>query len=309
VSEVLERSDLIANDQYTGQNPVEQYSQPNFGEQKIDPPGLDSEMDPKPDYGYETYRGSGRLEGKKAIITGGDSGIGRAVALAFAREGADILISYLEEEEPDAKETAQVVEESGRKAVRVPGDIRDEAHCQEIVQKAVDEFGGIDVLVNNAAYQMMQPGGIEDISTEQFDRVFKTNIYATFWLSKAAIPHMQPGASIINTCSIEAYQPVPGLLDYASTKGAIITFTKGLAQGLISQGIRVNSVAPGPVWTPLIPATMPAEQVSQFGASESPMGRPAQPAELAPPYVFLASQESSYVNGETLAVTGGAPLP
>jgi NAD(P)-dependent dehydrogenase (short-subunit alcohol dehydrogenase family) len=309
VSEVLERSDLIANDQYTGQNPVEQYSQPNFGEQKIDPPGLDSEMDPKPDYGYETYRGSGRLEGKKAIITGGDSGIGRAVALAFAREGADVLISYLEEEEPDAKETAQVVEESGRKAVRVPGDIRDEAHCQEIVQKAVDEFGGIDVLVNNAAYQMMQPGGIEDISTEQFDRVFKTNIYATFWLSKAAIPHMQPGASIINTCSIEAYQPVPGLLDYASTKGAIITFTKGLAQGLISQGIRVNSVAPGPVWTPLIPATMPAEQVSQFGASESPMGRPAQPAELAPPYVFLASQESSYVNGETLAVTGGAPLP
>jgi NAD(P)-dependent dehydrogenase (short-subunit alcohol dehydrogenase family) len=309
VSEVLERSDLIANDQYTGQNPVEQYSQPNFGEQKIDPPGLDSEMDPKPDYGYETYRGSGRLEGKKAIITGGDSGIGRAVALAFAREGADVLISYLEEEEPDAKETAQVVEESGRKAVRVPGDIREETHCQQIVQKAVDEFGGIDILVNNAAYQMVQPGGIADISAEQFDRVFKTNIYATFWLSKAAIPHMQPGASIINTSSIEAYQPMPGLLDYASTKGAIVTFTKGLTQDLISQGIRVNCVAPGPVWTPLIPATMPAEQVSQFGASESPMGRPAQPAELAPPYVFLASQESSYVNGEILGVTGGAPLP
>ena len=219
------------------------------------------------------------------------------------------MISYLEEEEPDAEETSRVVEESGRKAVRVPGDIREEVHCQQIVQKAVDEFGGIDVLINNAAYQMMQPGGIEDISTVQFDRVFKTNIYATFWLSKAAIPHMQPGASIINTCSIEAYQPVPGLLDYASTKGAIITFKKGLAQGLISQGIRVNSVAPGPVWTPLIPATMPAEQVPQFGASESPMGRPAQPAEMAPPYVFLASQESSYVNGETLGVTGGAPLP
>jgi NAD(P)-dependent dehydrogenase (short-subunit alcohol dehydrogenase family) len=266
-------------------------------------------MDPKPDYGEETYRSSGRLEGKKTVITGGDSGIGRAVALAFAREGADVLISYLDEESEDAEETARGVEAAGRKAVRVPGDVRDEAHCRAIVQKAVDEFGRIDVLVNNAAYQMVQPGGIADISTEQFDRVFKTNIYATFWLSKAAIPHMRPGASIINTASIEAYQPMPGLLDYASTKGAIVTFTKGLAQGLISQGIRVNVVAPGPVWTPLIPATMPAEQVTQFGASESPMGRPAQPAELAPPYVFLASQESSYVSGETLGVTGGAPLP
>jgi NAD(P)-dependent dehydrogenase (short-subunit alcohol dehydrogenase family) len=296
------------SDQYTQQDPTTQYPQPNFGEQKLEPPGLESEMDPKPDYGEETYRGSGRLEGKKTVITGGDSGIGRAVALAFAREGADVLISYLDEES-DAEETARVVEAAGRKAVRVPGDVRDEAHCRAIVQKAVDEFGRIDVLVNNAAYQMVQPGGIADISTEQFDRVFKTNIYATFWLSKAAIPHMRPGASIINTASIEAYQPMPGLLDYASTKGAIVTFTKGLAQGLISQGIRVNVVAPGPVWTPLIPATMPAEQVTQFGASESPMGRPAQPAELAPPYVFLASQESSYVSGETLGVTGGAPLP
>ena len=307
--ESVERSNPVAKDQYEGQNPLDRYPQPNFGEQKIEPPGLDSEMDPKPDYGYETYRGSGRLEGRKAIVTGGDSGIGRAVALAFAREGADVLISYLEEEEPDAEETARVVEESGRNAVRMPGDVREEAHCQQIVQKAVDEFGGIDVLVNNAAYQMVQPGGIEDISTEQFDRVFKTNIYAMFWLSKAAIPHMRPGASIINTSSVEAYHPVPGLLDYASTKGAIVTFTKGLAQGLVSQGIRVNAVAPGPVWTPLIPATMPAEQVTQFGASESPMGRPAQPAELAPPYVFLASGESSYVNGEILGVTGGKPLP
>jgi NAD(P)-dependent dehydrogenase (short-subunit alcohol dehydrogenase family) len=296
------------SDQYTQQDPTTQYPQPNFGEQKLQAPGLESEMDPKPDYGEETYRGSGRLEGKKTVITGGDSGIGRAVALAFAREGADVLISYLDEES-DAEETARVVEAAGRKAVRVPGDVREEAHCRAIVQKAVDEFGRIDVLVNNAAYQMVQPGGIADISTEQFDRVFKTNIYATFWLSKAAIPHMRPGASIINTASIEAYQPMPGLLDYASTKGAIVTFTKGLAQGLISQGIRVNVVAPGPVWTPLIPATMPAEQVTQFGASESPMGRPAQPAELAPPYVFLASQESSYVSGETLGVTGGAPLP
>jgi NAD(P)-dependent dehydrogenase (short-subunit alcohol dehydrogenase family) len=295
-------------DQYTQQDPTTQYPQPNFGEQQVEHPGLEPEMQPKPDYGYDTYRGSGRLEGKKAIITGGDSGIGRAVALAFAREGVDILISYLEEEESDAQETMRVVEEAKRKAVRVPGDVRYETHCQNIVQKAVDEFGRIDVLVNNAAYQMVQPGGIADITTEQFDRVLKTNLYAMFWLSKAAIPHMLPGTSIINTTSIEAYQPEPGLLDYASTKGAIVTFTKGLAQDLIAQGIRVNAVAPGPVWTPLIPATMPAEQVTQFGASESPIGRPAQPAELAPPYVFLASQESSYVSGQVLGVTGGAPL-
>jgi NAD(P)-dependent dehydrogenase (short-subunit alcohol dehydrogenase family) len=297
----------VAN-QYTQQDPTTQYPRPNFGEQKLQAPGLESEMDPKPDYGYDTYRGSGRLEDKKVVITGGDSGIGRAVALAFAREGADVLISYLEEEEPDADETAGVVEEAGRRCMKVPGDVRDEAHCRAVIQKAVDEFGRIDVLVNNAAFQMAQPGGIEDITTEQFDRVLKTNIYATFWLSKAAIPHMQPGASIINTASIEAYQPVPALLDYASTKGAIVTFTKGLAQDLVAQGIRVNAVAPGPVWTPLIPATMPAEQVTQFGASESPIGRPAQPAELAPPYVFLASQESSYVSGQVLGVTGGAPL-
>ena len=198
------------SDQYTQQDPTTQYPQPNFGEQKLEPPGLESEMDPKPDYGEETYRGSGRLEGKKTVITGGDSGIGRAVALAFAREGADVLISYLDEESEDAEETARVVEAAGRKAVRVPGDVRDEAHCRAIAQRAVDEFGRIDVLVNNAAYQMVQPGGIADISTEQFDSVFKTNIYATFWLSKAAIPHMRPGASIINTASIEAYQPMPG---------------------------------------------------------------------------------------------------
>jgi NAD(P)-dependent dehydrogenase (short-subunit alcohol dehydrogenase family) len=200
--------------------------------------------------------------------------------------------------------TSPVVAQVGLR--HLPG--RDALHCQNIVQKAVNEFGRIDVLVNNAAYQMVQPGGIADITTEQFDRVLKTNLYAMFWLSKATIPHMRPGASIINTTSIEAYQPEPGLLDYASTKGAIVTFTKGLAQDVIAQGIRVNAVAPGPVWTPLIPATMPAEQVSQFGASESPIGRSAQPAELAPPYVFLASQESSYVSGEVLGVTGGAPL-
>jgi NAD(P)-dependent dehydrogenase (short-subunit alcohol dehydrogenase family) len=264
-------------------------------------------MQPKPDYGEETYRGSGKLEGKKTIITGGDSGIGRAVALAFAREGADVLISYLEEEESDAQETVQVIEDAGRKAVKMPGDISDEAVCQAMIQKAVEEFGQIDVLVNNAAHQMTV-SGIADVSTELLDRTFKTNIYAMFWLTKAALPHMQPGGSIINTCSIQAYQPSPPLLPYAATKGAIITFTKGLAQEVVQYGLRANSVAPGPVWTPIIPASMPGETVSQFGGT-SVMGRPAQPAELAPAFVFLASQEASYVNGETLGVTGGMPLP
>ena len=303
-----EGTSRMTKDQHTQQDPTRQYPQPEFGEQQLEHPGLESEMQPKPDYGEETYRGSGKLTGKVAIITGGDSGIGRAVALAFAREGADVLISYLESEELDAQETVQTVEGSGRNAVAVPGDIQDEALCREIVERAVSEFGKVDVLVNNAAYQMAR-NGVTEIPSEEFERTFRTNVFAMFYLCKAAIPHMQPGSSIINTCSIEAYQPLPMLLDYSSTKGAIITFTKALAQELIQWGIRVNSVAPGPVWTPLIPATMPAQQVSQFGQSESPMGRPAQPAELAPAYVFLASQESSYVNGETLGVTGGSPLP
>ena len=294
-------------DQYTQQDPTTQYPQPNFGEQKLQEPGLESEMGPRPDYGYGTYRGSGRLEGKKAVITGGDSGIGRAVALAFAREGADVLISYLEEEEQDAAETAGVVEEAGRRCVKAPGDIVEEAHCRAVIQRAVDEFGRVDVLVNNAAHQMTV-NGIADVSTELLDRTFKTNIYAMFWLVKAALPHMPEGGSIINTCSIQAYQPSPPLLPYSSTKGAIISFTKGLAQEVVQYGLRANSVAPGPVWTPIIPASMPADTVSQFGGT-SPMGRPAQPAELAPAFVFLASQEASYVNGETLGVTGGQPLP
>jgi NAD(P)-dependent dehydrogenase (short-subunit alcohol dehydrogenase family) len=264
-------------------------------------------MDPKPDYGYETYRGAGRLEGKTAVITGGDSGIGRAVALAFAREGADVLISYLSEEEPDAQETAQVVEEAGKRAVKVPGDISEESQCQAVIQTAVDEFGKVDVLVNNAAHQMTV-SGIADISTELLDRTFKTNIYAMFWLVKAALPHMQEGGSIINVGSIQAYQPSPTLLPYSATKGAIVTFTKGLAMEVVQYGLRANTVAPGPVWTPIIPASMPGETVSQFGGT-SPMGRPAQPAELAPAFVFLASQESSFINGETLGVTGGQPLP
>src|SRR5918911_1946088 len=296
----------MPEDQTTQQNPVAQYPQ-EVPEQELEHPGLESQMDMRPDYGEKTYRGSGRLEGKKAIITGGDSGIGRAVALAFAREGADVLISYLEEEEPDARETAQVVEDSGKRAVKVPADITEEAQCQTIVERAVEEFEKIDVLVNNAAHQMTV-GGIADVSTELLDRTFKTNIYAMFWLVKAALPHMPEGGSIINTCSIQAYQPSPTLLPYSATKGAIISFTKGLAQEVVQYGLRANIVAPGPVWTPIIPASMPAETVSGFGGT-SPMGRPAQPAELAPAYVFLASQEASYVNGETLGVTGGQPLP
>jgi NAD(P)-dependent dehydrogenase (short-subunit alcohol dehydrogenase family) len=299
----------MTEDQHAQQDPTTQYPQPPYAEQdqRDQHPGLESEMQPRPDYGEETYKGSGKLEGKKAIITGGDSGIGRAVALAFAREGADVLISYLEEEEPDAQETVQVIEDAGRKAVKIPGDVSEESQCHAIVQKAVEEFGQIDVLVNNAAHQMTV-NGIADVSTELLDRTFKTNIYAMFWLSKASLPHMQPGGSIINVCSIQAYQPSPTLLPYSSTKGAIISFTKGLAQEVVQYGLRANSVAPGPVWTPIIPASMPGETVSQFGGT-SPMGRPAQPAELAPAFVFLASQESSYVNGETLGVTGGMPLP
>jgi NAD(P)-dependent dehydrogenase (short-subunit alcohol dehydrogenase family) len=299
----------MTEDQHTQQDPTQQYPQPQYPEQdqRDQHPGTEQEMDPKPDYGYETYRGVGRLEGKTAVITGGDSGIGRAVALAFAREGADVLISYLSEEEPDAQETAQVVEEAGKRAVKVPGDISEESQCQAVIQTAVDEFGKVDVLVNNAAHQMTV-SSIADISTELLDRTFKTNIYAMFWLVKAALPHMQEGGSIINVGSIQAYQPSPTLLPYSATKGAIVTFTKGLAMEVVQYGLRANTVAPGPVWTPIIPASMPGETVSQFGGT-SPMGRPAQPAELAPAFVFLASQESGFINGETLGVTGGQPLP
>jgi len=298
----------MSEDQYGRQDPRQQYRQPDQQEgAEIEHPGLTEEMPQRPDHGEDSYRGSGRLTDRKAVITGGDSGIGRAVALAFAREGADVLISYLESEEKDGRETIRLIEDAGRRGIGMPGDIRDEAHCRRIVERAVDEFGRIDVLVNNAAYQMSQAGGIADITTEQFDRVMKTNLYAMFWLCKAAVPHMPPGSSIINSSSIQASQPSPQLLDYATTKGAIVNFTKGLSADLVDRGIRVNSVAPGPVWTPLIPATMPAEKVAKFGG-QTPLGRAAQPAELAPAYVFFASQESSYVTGEVLAVTGGQPL-
>ena len=292
--------------QPTVQDPKEQGPQPPYPEQSQQPPGLEAEMEPKPDFGEQSYRGSGRLQGKAALITGGDSGIGRAVALAFAREGADVLISYLNEE-PDARETVRVVEEAGRKAVAVPGDISQEAHCQQLVQRAMQEFGKLDILVNNAAFQMTHQS-IQELPSEEWDFTFRTNIYAMFYLCKAALPQMPEGGTIINTASIQAYQPSPSLLAYASTKGAIVTFSKALAQEAIEQGVRVNVVAPGPVWTPLIPATMPTEQVTQFG-QQTPMQRAAQPAELAPIYVFLASQDSSYITGEVVGVTGGKPLP
>jgi NAD(P)-dependent dehydrogenase (short-subunit alcohol dehydrogenase family) len=298
----------VSEDQYDKQNPQEQFRTPETQDSdEISHPGTTGEMDVEPDHGEDSYRGSGRLRGKRAVITGGDSGIGRAVAIAFAREGADVLIAYLPEEEDDARETAQLIEKAGRKAVTAPGDIRDEAHCTSIVRKAVDDLGGIDILVNNAAYQMAQDNGIFDITTEQFDRVMKTNLYAMFWLSKAAVQHMRPGSTIINTASIQAYQSSPNLLDYATTKAGIVAFTKALAANLAEKGIRVNAVAPGPIWTPLIPATMPKEKVESFGV-DTPMGRAGQPAELAPAYVFFASQESSYVTGEVLGVTGGQPL-
>ncbi|MEV0431468.1 SDR family oxidoreductase [Micromonospora sp. NPDC050495] len=296
----------MSEDQYTRQDPTEQYGQ-RQGQppQQQSAPGSEQEMGPKPDHGEESYRGSGRLSGKRAVITGGDSGIGRAVAIAFAREGADVLISYLgDEEEADARETVRLVEQAGRKGVAVRCDVREEANCRNLIDRALADLGGIDILVNNAAFQMSQDDGLAGISTEQFDRVFKTNVYAMFWLCKLALPHLKDGSTIINTTSVQAFNPSPQLLDYATTKAGIANFTKALALDLADRGIRVNAVAPGPIWTPLIPATMPTEKVKQFG-TDTPLGRPGQPAELAPAYVFFASQESSYVTGEILGVTGG----
>jgi NAD(P)-dependent dehydrogenase (short-subunit alcohol dehydrogenase family) len=285
-------------------NPQEKYATPPYPDDKQEVPGTDKELEPKADHGEKSYRGSGKLNGKKAIITGGDSGIGRAVAIAFAREGADVLISYLSEDE-DAKETAKYIEEEGKKAVLVKGDISEEAHCKKIIQQAVDNFGQIDILVNNAAFQMARES-LEEVPSEEWDYTFKTNIHAMFYLCKAAKPHMKPGSTIINTTSVNAYNPKPILLAYAATKGAIQNFTSSLGQLLAEEGIRVNCVAPGPVWTPLIPATMPKEKVKNFGKS-TPMKRAAQPVELSPIYVLLASEDSSYMTGSTVQVTGGTP--
>ncbi|MGH3330037.1 MAG: SDR family oxidoreductase [Nocardioidaceae bacterium] len=282
--------------------------QGGFPPQEQEAPGWTGKMSPTPDHGEQTYEGSGRMAGLRALITGGDSGIGRAVAIAFAREGADVAISYLAEEQEDAEETARWVEDAGKKAVLCPGDIRDESTCRQVVGATVSGLGGIDVLVNNAGYQMGRGDTIEQITTEQLDRVFKTNLYAMFWLTQAALETMGKGASIINVSSIQAYEPSTSLLDYASTKAAINNFTVNLAAEVGPRGIRVNAVAPGPIWTPLQPATQPPEKLEKFGG-DTPLGRAGQPGEVAPAFVFLASpSDASYVSGTVLGVTGGKPV-
>ena len=286
-------------------DPKDAGPKPPFKTPQQEPPGETRQMAPQPDHGERSYKGSGKLAGRAALITGADSGIGRAVAIAFAREGADVLIGYLEEHE-DAKETARWVEQAGRRAVLMAGDVSDPAHCKKLVARAVEEFGHLDILVNNAAYQMSFQS-LDEIDDAEWDKTFRTNIYSMFYLCKAAVPQMKPGAAIVNTTSINAKNPNPTLLPYATTKGAIANFTAGLAQLLAKQGIRVNCVAPGPIWTPLIPSTMPAEQVESFG-QQTPLGRAGQPAELAPVFVLLASDESSYVSGARIAVTGGRPV-
>ena len=290
----------------TPQDPRKQELKQPFPKQKQDPPGTEQELQPKADHGEKSYQGHGRLKGRKALITGADSGIGRAVAIAFAREGADVALCYLPGvEDADADETARWVEQAGVKCLRVPGDIQDSAHCREMVAKVVKSFGGIDILVNNAAFQMTH-SSILEIPEDEIDRVFRTNVYSLFYLCKAAIPQMPAGATIINTSSIQAYQPKPHLLPYAATKAAIVNFTKGLSQELAERGIRVNAVAPGPVWTPLIPAShMDTESFGQ----NAPVKRAAQPAEMAPIYVLLASTESSYVTGMVYGATGGQLMP
>jgi NAD(P)-dependent dehydrogenase (short-subunit alcohol dehydrogenase family) len=273
--------------------------------QQQEPPGVQSRMDPAPDCGEDSYVGHGRLAGKVAVITGGDSGIGRAVAIAYSREGADVVLSYLSEHD-DAKATAQLVEQAGRRAVLIAGDVSRPEHCRQIIKQAVDEFGRIDILVNNAAYQMTHES-LEDITDEEWEYTFATNISAMFYLVKAALPHMGPGSSIIGSSSVNSDMPSPTLAPYAATKAAIANFAASLAGMLGERGIRVNSVAPGPIWTPLIPATMPEEKVKNFG-KDTPLGRAGQPAELAPVYVLLASDEGSYISAARVAVTGGRPI-
>jgi len=285
------------------EDPKEKYPT-SFPPQEQDMPGSEQLMHPRPDHGEETYKGSGKLEGRKALITGADSGIGRAVAIAYAREGADILLSYLNEEK-DANETAEYVRQAGRKAVLVPGDISEEAHCKHLIETALKEFGQLDILVNNAAYQMARES-LQEISSEEWDFTFRTNIYAMFYLCKAAEPHLRPGSTIINTSSVNAYTPKPTLIPYTATKAAIQNFTSTLAQLWADKGIRVNCVAPGPIWTPLIPGSFSPEEVAEFG-KKTPMKRAGQPAELAPVYVLLASDGSSYMAGATVQVTGGMP--
>ncbi|WP_254062802.1 SDR family oxidoreductase [Caulobacter sp. S45] len=287
------------------QDPRKQYPQPPFSKQPQPAPGLAQDMDPKPDHGETSYRGSGKLEGRKALVTGGDSGIGRAAAIAFAREGADVAIVYTPSEEKDAREVIELIEAEGRKALALPGDIKDQAFCKTLVDEAVRELGGLDILVNNAGKQKTQPE-IGDVTAEQFDHTMKTNLYAMFWITKAAADHLPAGASIINTASVQAYKPSEGLLDYATTKAGIVAFTKALSKQMIKKGVRANVVAPGPFWTALQPSGgQTQEMVEKFG-EESTFGRPGQPVELAPIFVLLASQEGSYVTGEVYSATGGS---
>jgi NAD(P)-dependent dehydrogenase (short-subunit alcohol dehydrogenase family) len=284
-------------------DPKSQHPHPPFSQGTIGYPGFTSEMNPAPDHGEESYRGKGRLEKKVALITGADSGIGRAVAIAFAREGADIVLSYLPEEEQDGQKSAEWVKKAGRKAIGHPGDLREERFCEELVSKTISEFGTIDLLANIAAFQNTHEE-LEQFTTEEFDRAFKTNVYALFWLCRAALPKMEPGSAIINTASIQAYDPSLNLLPYAATKSAIVSCTKSLSQLAMKRGVRVNAVAPGPVWTPLIPSTMPEKKVKEFGKNTL-FERPAQPVEVAPVYVFLASNEAGFVTGEVYGITGG----
>ena len=296
---------MTNDDRLRMQDPREQYPKPPFPEQPQSAPGIASQMTPKPDHGEESYRGCGKLTGRKALITGGDSGIGRAAAIAFAREGADVAIVHLPDEQSEADEVVALIEAEGRKGLSIPGDIKDEAFCRELVETAVKAFGGIDILVNNAGKQTTQEF-ISDITTEQFDKTFKTNVYALFWICKAAIAHLLPGASVINTASIQGFEPSEALLDYATTKASIVNFSKALSKQFMERGVRVNVVAPGPFWTPLQPSGgQTQEKLKTFGA-DTPFKRPGQPVEIAPIYVFLASQEASYVTGEVYGATGGS---
>jgi NAD(P)-dependent dehydrogenase (short-subunit alcohol dehydrogenase family) len=292
-------------DRLTMQDPRAQYPQPPFPEQPQEAPGLAREMEPKPDHGETSYKGSGKLTGRKALVTGGDSGIGRAAAIAFAREGADVAIAYLPDEEADAREVVQLIEADGRKALALPGDITDEAWCRRMVDETVSGLGGLDILVVNAGRQQYR-ASVDEVSSEDFDRTLKTNLYALHWIVRAAVPHLEPGAAVITTASIQAYDPSAILLDYATTKAGIVAYTQALAKQLIERGIRANIVAPGPIWTVLQPSGgQPQEKVRKFGQG-SAFGRPGQPVELAPVYVLLASQEGSYISGEVYGVTGGA---
>ncbi|MBA2934469.1 SDR family oxidoreductase [Sphingomonas sp. CGMCC 1.13654] len=292
-------------DRLTKQDPRAQYPRPPFPEQPQSAPGLAKKMDPKPDHGETSYKGAGKLAGRKALVTGGDSGIGRAAVIAFAREGADVAISYLADEEQDAHEVVKLIEADGRKAVALPGDITEEAWCRKMVEKAVSDLGGLDILVINAGRQQYREN-VEEVSSEDFDRTLKTNLYAMHWIVQAAVPHLDAGSSIITTASVQAYDPSAILLDYATTKAGIVAYTQALAKQMIERGIRANVVAPGPVWTVLQPSGgQPQEKVQKFGQA-SAFGRPGQPVELAPVYVLLTSQEGSYISGEVYGVTGGA---